>query len=316
MVLQPSTVVDTVLDTIGNTPVVRLDRVVPKDHGQVFLKLEWFNPTGSYKDRMAKSMIEEAERRGNLRPGMTVVEATAGSTGSSLAMVSAVKGYKFHVVSSNAFAVEKLRTIRAFGATLDLIESPSGMITANLIPSMRAHARDLTRDSNYYYCDQFTNKDALIGYETIGHELIKQFPQGIDFFCGAVGTAGMIMGVGRVLKSKWPACRVVALEPKSSPIITQGHAGDHRVEGVSVGFLPPLLDRQLIDEVRTVSEEDARSMCKRLAREEGLLVGTSTGLNVAAARELATEAGSDKIIVTIAVDTGLKYLNGDLFTEN
>jgi cysteine synthase len=265
---------------------------------------------------MAKAMVEEAERRGDLRAGMTILEATAGSTGSSLAMVSAVKGYKFQVVSSNAFAVEKLRTIRAFGASLDLIESPSGIITSDLIPSLRSHARTLAKDSDYYYCDQFTNRDALIGYETLGEELIKQFPGGIDTFCGAVGTAGMIMGVGRCLKSKWPHCRIVALEPTSSPIITKGCAGNHRVEGVSVGFLPPLLDQHLLDEVRTVEEEEARSMCRRLAKEEGLLVGTSTGLNVTAAVALAKEARPGKTIVTIAVDTGMKYLNGDLFTES
>ena len=166
------------------------------------MKLEYFNPTGSYKDRMAKSIIEEAERRGDLKPGMTVVEASGGSTGSSLAFICAVKGYHFIVASSNAFAMEKLRTMRSFGATVDLIHSPSGEISADLIPSMIRHAQEVSNRSDCYYSDQFNNRDALIGYEEIGHELVKQFPDGIDAFCGAVGVAGMTMGVARILKSR------------------------------------------------------------------------------------------------------------------
>jgi cysteine synthase len=243
---------------------------------------------------------------------MTILEATAGSTGSSLAFVSAVKNYKFKVVSSDAFATEKLRTMQAFGATLDTIHCSAGTIPVNLIQSMRDRATDISEDNSYYYCDQFTNHDAIVGYEAIGYELIQQFPDGIDVFCGAVGTAGMIMGVGRILKSKWPNCRLVALEPASSPQITRGYSGAHGVEGVSIGFSPPLLDHHLYDEARTIPEDDARVMCRRLADEEGLLVGTSSGLNVAAAIQIAMET-PHATVVTIAVDTGLKYLNGHLF---
>lgn len=243
--------VETALDTIGNTRVVRLRRVVPEGHAHVFLKLESLNPTGSYKDRMAKSMIEQAERRGDLKPGMTVVEASGGSTGSSLAFVCAVKGYQLLVASSNAFAVEKLRTMRIFGATVDIVHSSSGKITADLVPLMMRHAREVAagRD-DCYLSDQFNNRDALIGYEEIGHELVGQFPNGIDAFCGAVGVAGMAMGVSRILKSKWPTTRVVVLEPASSPVITQGCPGTHNVEGVGIGFIPPLLDGDLYDEAR------------------------------------------------------------------
>ncbi|WP_174804444.1 PLP-dependent cysteine synthase family protein [Martelella limonii] len=306
---------ETALDAIGNTPVVRLRRVVPDGAAQVFVKLEYFNPTGSYKDRMAKSMILEAERRGELKPGMTVVEASGGSTGSSLAFVCAVKGYQFIVASSNAFAMEKLRTMRGFGATVDLTHSPSGKITADLIPSMIRHAEEVSEREDCYYSNQFNNRDALIGYEEIGHELVAQFPDGIDAFCGAVGVAGMAMGVARVLKGRSELVRIVVLEPASSPVITEGKPGAHHVEGIGVGFVPPLLDQTLYDEARAVSEAEARAMCRRLAREEGLLVGTSTGLNVTAAIALAKELGPGKTVVTVACDTGLKYMNGSLLSD-
>ena len=307
------TPVDSVLDAIGNTPVVRLRRVVPEGCADVFVKLEYYNPTGCYKDRMAKSMIEEAEQRGDLKPGMIVVEATGGSTGSSLALICAVKGYEFLAASSNAFAVEKLRTMTAFGATLNITPSPSGKVTPDLIPSMVKYADEVAKQGTHYYTNQFYNCDAIVGYEGIGHELVEQLPDGIDVFCGSVGTAGMAMGVARVLRSKMPTARIVVLEPASAPLITQGVKGTHSVEGIGVGFIPPHLERHLYDEARAIEEDEARVMCRRLAREEGLLVGTSTGLNVVAAIQLARELGPGKRVVTVATDTGLKYLNGTLF---
>jgi cysteine synthase len=301
------------LGTIGHTPVVRLRHIPPPDCAAVYVKLEYFNPTGSYKDRMALAMIEQAERRGALRPGMTVVEYTGGSTGSSLAFVCAVKGYRFHVVSSDAFAPEKLKTMRAFGAQVEVVHSLSGQITADLIPRLMARTKELGARDDVYLTDQFHNRDALIGYETIGAELLVQFPDGIDAFCGGVGVAGMLMGVARVLKGANPATQIIALEPGSSPVISEGRAGSHHVEGVGVGFVPPLLDRNMVDDVRAVPEGDARAMCRRLAREEGLLVGTSTGLNVAAALEIASQMPRDATVVTVACDTGLKYMAGNLF---
>lgn len=304
-----------IFDAIGNTPVIKLNHIVPDGSADVYIKLEFFNPTGCYKDRMALSMIEQAEQRGDLQPGMTVVEATGGSTGSSLAFVCAQKGYHFEVVCSNAFSVEKLRSITALGAKLDIIHSPTGKVTAGLMPSMMQRAKEMGDKEGYYYTNQFHNRDALIGYEGIGHELVKQFPNSIDAFCGAIGTAGMATGVGRVFRSKMPSTKIVILEPASAPHITKGQTGPHSVEGIAVVSRPPHLDDALYDEARAIEEDKARAMCRLLAKKEGLLVGTSTGINVVAALELAKELGAGKTVVTVAVDTGLKYLNGNLFQE-
>lgn len=304
-----------ILEAIGKTPCIELRHVVPDGCARVFVKLEGLNPTGSYKDRMALSVIEEAERRQDLKPGMTVVEATGGSTGSSLAFVCAIKGYDFTVVSSNAFAEEKLKTMAAYGATVNIVPSPSGKITPDLIPSMRARAKEISLVGDCYYADQFNNLDVLVGYEGMGRELLEQIPEGVDAFCGAVGGAGMVLGVARVLKSKKANCRVTVLEPASAPAITKGHGGPHSVEGIGIGFLPPLLDKTLYDDARAVEETECRAMSRRLAKEEGILAGTSTGLNVVAAIELAKELGPGKIVATVACDTGLKYVRGDLYTE-
>ncbi|KAK1519563.1 uncharacterized protein CCOS01_11214 [Colletotrichum costaricense] len=305
---------ETALAAIGKTPLVRLRRIVPANHADVYLKLEYTNPTGSHKDRMAAAIIQEAEKRGALKPGMKVVEATGGSTGSSLAFVCAVKGYKFQPVSSNAYAVEKLKTMAAFGAKVDIVHSPTGQITADLIPSLIRRAKEVEREGNVYSTDQFNNRDALVGYAALGHEIIQQVPEGVDVFCAAVGTAGLAMGVSAVLKAARPETRVVVLEPASTPVITRGQAGSHGVEGIGIGFLPPLLDKKLYDEARAVSEDEARAMCRRLSRDEGIFAGVSTGLNVVAAIRLAAEIGAGKKVVTIACDSGLKYLNGDLFS--
>ncbi|RAR09395.1 pyridoxal phosphate-dependent enzyme, beta subunit [Stemphylium lycopersici] len=301
------------LDAIGNTPCVQLQRVVPQGSARVFLKLESLNPTGSYKDRMARSLIEEAERKGTLRPGMTIVEATGGSTGSSLAFVCAIKGYSFHVVSSNAYAEDKLRTMAAFGADVDIVLSPSGKVTSDLVPAMIERGKVLAEKDSYYPTHQFDNRDVLPGYQTIGLELLDQFPDGIDAFCAAVGTAGMAMGVSKMLKGRWPETHVRILEPASAPVITKGKSGVHGVEGIGIGFVPPLLDKELYDDAHAIEEEEGRAMCRRLAREEGILAGTSTGLNVVAAIELAKQLGPGKTVVTVACDTGLKYMARDLF---
>ncbi len=299
--------------TVGNTPIVQLRKVVPKNCADVLIKLEYFNPTGSYKDRMALAMIEEAEKRGDLRPGMTVVEYTGGSTGSSLAFVCAVKGYTFKVVSSDAFAKEKLNTMRAFGAELEIISSQGGKITPDLIPRMIERAKNIAQADNTYFTDQFNNTDIIKGYAQIGHELLQQGANPIEAFCGGVGTAGMLMGVSHALREANTHAKIAALEPSTSMVISTGIPGTHHVEGIGVGFVPPLLDKDYYDEVRAIDETDARQMARRLAREEGIFSGTSTGLNVVGALQLALELGPGHTVVTVAVDTGLKYLAGDLY---
>ena len=311
----PTSVRASTLDAIGGTPVVRLSKVVPPESADVLVKLEYFNPTGSYKDRMALSMIEEAERRGDLRPGMTVVEYTGGSTGSSLAFVCAVKGYPFTVVSSDAFAREKLQTMAVFGANVVIVPSEGGKITPDLIPKMQEEARLRAAAGETYPTDQFNNRDTLVGYGKIGEELLSQVAGPIDVFCGGVGVGGMLIGVATALRAGGSAARIVALEPAGSPVLTTGRPGTHHVEGTGVGFVPPLLKDGGYDEARAIDEAEARAMARRLAREEGIFAGVSSGMNVVGALALARELGPGKTVVTVAVDTGLKYLAGDLFQE-
>ena len=304
--------VDSVLHAIGRTPVVRLRRLVTPGAAEVVVKLEYFNPTGSYKDRMALAMIEGAEQRGTLRPGMRVVEYTGGSTGSSLALVCAMKGYAFHPLSSDAFSAEKLDTMRAFGAELELVASDGGKVTPALFDRFKARIAELAKDPNTYWTDQFNNGDALEGYANIGEELVEQVGR-VDAFVGMVGTAGMLVGVSRALKQSDPSTRIVALEPSTSPFLTSGKGGAHRVEGTAAGFWPPHLVKGSYDEARVIDESEGRAMARRAAREEGIFAGTSTGLNLVAAIALARELAPGKVVATVAVDTGLKYLAGDLF---
>lgn len=309
----PLAVRNSVLEAIGKTPAVKLRRVVTRDMADVVVKLEYYNPTGSYKDRMALAMIEGAEASGRLRPGMRVVEYTGGSTGSSLGLVCAMKGYPFVAVSSDGFAREKLRTMRVFGADLRLIPSENGKLTPELFRTMIDTAKRLSEEPNSYYTDQFNNADAIQGYMGIGNELFDQVGREIAAFCAGVGTAGMLMGVSRALKARGAQTKIVALEPSSSPVLTSGKGGPHRVEGIAAGFRPPHLKDGQYDEVRTVDEQEARAMARRLAREEGIFAGTSSGLNVVAALQLAREIGRGNTVATVAVDSGLKYLAGDLY---
>jgi cysteine synthase A len=307
----PST---SVLEAIGNTPLVQLRSVVPAGAARVFIKLEYYNPTGSYKDRMALSTIEGAERKGKLRPGMRVVEYTGGSTGSSLALVCAVKGYRFTPISSDAFAREKLDTMRAFGGDLMMVPSDGGKINAELFVRFREAVDREAADPNVFWADQFNNPDVVEGYAAMGRELLAQLESRIHAFCAAVGSGGMLVGVSRALKAGGCTARIVVLEPAESPVLSTGQSGSHRVEGVGVGFRPPHLQPGDYDEVRAVPEAAARAMARRLAREEGIFAGASTGLNVTAAVELARQLGPEATVVTVAVDSGLKYLSGDLYS--
>jgi cysteine synthase len=306
---------DSVLSAIGRTPLVRLRRVVSPLDAEVVVKLESANPTGSYKDRMALAMIEGAEARGQLRPGMRVIEFTGGSTGSSLGMVCAAKGYHLILLSSDAFSREKLLTMEAFGAELRIVPSEGGKVTPDLFDRFRKEIAKLASEPDTFWTDQFHNEDAIRGYMGIGQELLEQADGRLDAFCGAVGTGGMLAGVTRAVREAGSHARIVALEPLSSPALTQGRGGAHRVEGIGTGTVPPHMTNRPFDEARAVDEADARHMARQLAREEGLLVGTSSGLNIAAAVQLARELGPGKTVATVAVDTGLKYLAGDLFAS-
>jgi cysteine synthase A len=298
---------------IGRTPVVRVEKLVEPGMGEVWVKLESANPTGSYKDRMALAMIEGAERSGRLAPGQTVVEYTGGSTGSSLAYVCALKGYPLRLVSSDAYSQEKLRTMAAFGADLEIVASPEG-ITPDLIPRMMERAREIVGETGGYPTDQFRNEDMVAGYGAMADELVEQLEGPIDAFCAYIGTAGCFTGVGRRLKEHVPAVRRVAIEPAESPVISGGAPGTHRIEGGGSGFWPPLLREDDFDEVRAVSTDDAYAMARRAAREEGLWSGPSTGANLTVALDLARELGGGRRVVTPLVDSGLKYLAGDVYS--
>jgi len=303
------------LEAIGNTPLVRLAHVVPEGAARVLVKLEYYNPTGSYKDRMALSMVERAERRGDLKPGTTVVEYTGGSTGISLAFVCAVKGYPCRIVCNDAVAPEKRRAMEIFGARLDVLKSEGGKLTPDLVPRMMARAKEIAADAPSFQTDQMRNPDMVAGYEPLGEELLRQADDPIHTFCAAVGTAGMLMGAARALKRGAPQVRVVAFEPTASPVLSGGKPGRHGVEGVAPGFVPPQFDRALVTRVVGVDEEEGRRMAWALARREGIFAGTSTGLNVAGAVALAKEIGPGHTVVTVAVDSGFKYLAGDLYTH-
>lgn len=305
------------LETIGNTPLVKLRRLPPEGCAQIFLKLESFNPTHSYKDRMALAMIEAAEQRGELKPGDIVLECTGGSTGPALAFVCSVKGYRFKVISSDAYAEEKLAHMRALGAELVIEPSVDGKVTADLWPRMLKRAQNFVSQGGHYWTDQFHNLDALSGYAGMGQELLTQCQGPIDIFCGAVGTAGMLMGVGDTLRQAYPNVQLVALEPESSAALSGGRIESHNIDGLAAGFVPPLYQKEKVHKVMALSEDLARRTVRDLAVKEGIFAGTSTGLNVAAALILGRRLGPKGKVVTVACDTGLKYLRGNLYqTQN
>ena len=302
-----------ILDTIGSTPIVQLQKLVRSSSADVIVKIEYYNPTGSYKDRMALAMIEGAERDGRLRPGMRVVEFTGGSTGNSLALVCGVKGYRFTVVTSDAVAIEKRQSMRALGAEVIEVKSDGGTITPALLGRMREETARIASEPDTFFTDQFNNVDALTGYRRIGQELLEQTGGAIDAFCGSVGTGGMLRGVALALADGGAHARIVAIEPATSPAMTGGPFAAHTVEGVAVGAVVPHMAGKPYHEARAIDEREGRDIARRLAREEGIFAGTSTGLNVAAALQLARELGAGRTVVTVAVDTGNKYLAGDLY---
>lgn len=302
-----------VLDSIGGTPLVQLRKVVPPGSARVVVKLEGGNPTGNMKDRMAKAAIEAAERDGRLKPGGTVVEYTGGSTGASLALVCAAKGYGCKIVTSDAFSEEKTRTAQAFGAEVTLIPSEGGKITAELIRKMMDTARQISQQPGHWWFDQLNNPDAAPGYSGMAEEIWRQASGKVDAFVQSVGSAHSLNGVAKVLRERNPALQVVAVEPAESAVLSGKAKGSHKIEGIGIGFVPPQWKPGDVSEIQSATTEEAMRMCRRLAREEGIFAGTSSGLNVIAALRVAERLGHDATVATIMIDSGLRYLSTDVY---
>jgi cysteine synthase A len=302
-----------ILSAIGNTSMVRLRKIVPPGHADIFVKLEWENPTGSMKDRMANGVIAKAEEDGRLKPGYTVIEYTGGSTGASLALVCAAKGYRIKIVTSDAFSPEKLNQMKALGAELTLVESEGGKTTKKLILDMIETARKMSEEPRTYWTNQLYNEDTIAGYFPLGEEIWTQTKGEVDAFVHSVGTAASSRGVATALKRHKPDVKVVIVEPAESAVLSGGEPGPHKIEGVGIGYTPPLFDPSLVDAIEPVTTEDAKEMARRLAREEGLFAGTSAGANVVAALRVAEKLGPGATVVTLMCDSGLKYLNTDVY---
>ncbi len=307
---------ESILNAIGNTSLVPLRNVVPPGCAKVLVKLEWENPTGSMKDRSAQSMISQAEQDGRLKPGDTIVEYTGGSTGISLALICVAKGYHLHIITSDAFSRDKLNQMSALGAELTLVPSEGGLTTKKLILDMIEAARDFSQRPHTYWTDQLNNLDSIAGYYPLAEEIWNQTNGRIDAFVHCVGTAASSRGIATVLKRYNSKLEMIAVEPGESAVLTGGRAGPHKIEGVGIGYMPPLWDPNLVDDIVAVKTHDAQAMTRRLAREEGLFAGTSSGANVVAAIRVAERLGPDATIVTLMVDSGLKYLSTDVYTTS
>jgi len=305
-----------ILDAIGHTSIVRLRKVVPANAADIFVKLEWENPTASVKDRMALAVITRAEEDGRLKPGDTVVEYTGGSTGASLALVCAARGYQLQIVSSDAFSQEKLDQMAALGAELTLVPSEGGRTTRKLILDMIEVARQLSRAPHTYWTDQLNNHDSIAGYHSLGEEIWTQTGGAVDAFVHSVGTGASSRGVATVLKRYKPGIKIVAVEPAESSVLLGGPAGPHKIEGIGIGYTPPLWEPSLVDEILPVTTDDAKDMTRRLAREEALFAGTSSGANVIAAIRVAERLGPGRKVVTLMADSGLKYLGTDVYKRS
>jgi cysteine synthase A len=297
-----------ILGCIGTTALLPLRKIVPKNGARILLKLESGNPTGSMKDRMALAMIEAAESDGRLKSGGTVVEYTGGSTGVSLALVCAVKGYPLRIVSSDAFSQEKLDHMRILGADMQIVRSESGGMTENLTRAMVEAARVITEETGGFWTDQLKNTDQLAAYHKMAEEIWTQTEGRIDGFVQMVGTAASLRGIGEGLRRRNDKIKVIAVEPSESAVLSGGKPGSHKIDGVGAGFVVPLWEEGIADQIEKVSTEEATAMALRLAREEGLFAGTSTGGNVTAALRLAEQLGPNASVVTVMCDTGMKYL--------
>lgn len=301
-------VANSILELIGNTPLVKLNKIVPEGSADVYLKLEYFNPGSSVKDRIALAMVEAAEKNGKLKPGMTIIEPTSGNTGIGLAMVAAAKGYKAVLVMPETMSLERRNLLRAYGAELVLTPGPEGMGGAI------RKATELAQQDGYFMPQQFENEaNPAIHRETTGRELLEQVQGQIDAFVAGIGTGGTITGAGGLLKEHFPNLKVVAVEPADSPVLSGGKPGPHKIQGIGAGFVPAILDTKVYDQIITVQNEQAFEYARRAAREEGVLGGISTGAAIYAALQVAKELGTGKKVVAIAPSNGERYLSTPLY---
>ena len=302
-----------ILDAIGNTPLVDLRRIVPEGSARIVAKLESANPTGSMKDRLARMIVERAAASGRLPPGGTVVEYTAGTTGISLALVASALGYKTHFAFSDAFSDEKRFAMLAYGAQITDVASDNKKITKELIQAMIAKAGEISRQPGHWWADQLNNTDGADGYTGLGDEIWQQTGGVVDALVHTVSTAHSLHGISRALRRHQPALPVYAVEPAESAVLSGQPPGSHKIEGIGLGFLPPLWHPEEVTEILTVSTEDAKAMARRLARDEAIFAGTSTGANIVAALRIAARLGKGKTVATRLVDSGLRYLSTDVF---
>ena len=310
---QRTSIHSSILERIGSTPLIELRCIVPEKCARILVKIESENPTGSMKDRMALAMIEAAEKDGRLKSGGNVVEYTGGSTGVSLALVCAARRYALHIVTSDAFSLEKRDHMRALGAELTLVNSVGGGMDEALTRNMVERARQIHERTGAFWTDQLNNADQLGAYRAMGDEIWRQTAGRVDAFVQSVGTAGSVRGVAESLRDKRSGIHIVAVEPSESAVLSGHKTGVHKIEGVGAGFVVPLWDPSVVDEIATVSTEDAKGMARQLARKEALFAGTSTGGNVIAALRVAERLGAGATVVTVMCDSGIKYLSTDQY---
>ena len=306
-----SEMANNVLELIGNTPIVRLNKIVAPGMASIYAKLEFFNPGGSVKDRICLSMIEDAEKKGLLKPGSTIIEPTSGNTGIGLSMIAAVKGYRCILTMPETMSLERIYILKSFGAEVILTPGIDGMSG-----SIKKAEQLLKKTPNSYMPQQFKNEaNPKIHRETTAQEIINALGNKIDAFVAGVGTGGTITGVGEVLKKKNPAIKIVAVEPKSSAVLSGKESGPHKIQGIGAGFVPEVLNRDIIDQIITVEDNEAFRVSRRLAKEEGLFVGISAGAAASAALKVAKDLGKDKTVVTILPDTGERYFSMEQYFE-
>jgi len=306
---------DSILNLIGNTSLLQLRSIVPSNHARIFIKLESENPTGSMKDRMALAMIEAAEKDGRLKPGGRVVEYTGGSTGVSLSFICSVKGYPLDLVTSDAFSIEKRNHMAAFGADLTLVKSDYGGMDEALTRNMIEAARQIREEKGGFWTDQLKNEDVLSRYHDMGEEIWQQAEGKVDAFVQGVGTGGSLRGVAECLLKHNSDVHIVAVEPSESAVLSGEEQGPHKIEGIGAGFVVPLWKPEIVREIAKVSTEESQAMARRLANEEGVFAGTSSGSNLIAALKKAKELGTGSTVVTLMVDSGMKYLSTALYKD-